>query len=372
MQNLEDKTLALFFTRQVSLKTWEDIGGFDREVLLYKKLAKHLKAIYFFTYGDMSDLQYAQVLPENVKIFPRKYNLPARIYSFLLPFIYRKELRGVDIIKTNQMNGSWAAVIAKRMFNKKLIVRCGYEWLSFIERRKLTMWKPMLAFILESISYKNANKIVLTSKKDKEFVENRFNIVPSKVQVIPNYIDSDRFKPDNTEKEKNRIIFVGKLEEQKNVFNLIEAVSTLSVKLIIVGNGFLRADLENFAIKKGANIEFKGNLPQEILAKEFNKSEMFILPSLYEGHPKALLEGMSAELACITTDVEGINNIITHKVNGYLCKIDAQDIKRGIQEVMSDKELQTSMGKNAREDVLKNFSVEAILEKELQIYKELV
>ncbi|MCP6726800.1 MAG: glycosyltransferase family 4 protein [Patescibacteria group bacterium] len=372
MEKLGDKTLALFFTRGVSLQTWKDIGGIDREILLYKHLAKHFRSIFFFTYGDGNDLKYQNMLPQNITIVPQKYRMPSSIYSFLLPFLFPKELGKADIIKTNQMHGSWAAVIAKHLYHTKLVVRCGYEWLDVIEKRELAKWKLKLAYLLEALSYKNANRIVLTSQGDKEFVEDRFNIESSKIQIIPNYIDSDRFKPDGRKKEKNRIIFVGKLEEQKNVFSLIEAVSTLPVKLIIVGNGSQRKELEDFAVKKGANVEFKGNIPQEILAKELNKSEIFILPSLYEGHPKALLEGMSCELPCIGTDVGGINNVITHKQNGYLCKPNPQDIGKAIKDVLNDKQLQVIMGRNARKEILENFSVETILEKELQLYQELL
>ncbi len=98
---LKNKTLALFFTAGVSLETWEKTGNLNREIRPYEELVKYFKEMYFFTYGGRDDLQYQRVLPKNIKIFPNKWNLLSKIYRFLLPLFYRKELKKVDIFKTN-------------------------------------------------------------------------------------------------------------------------------------------------------------------------------------------------------------------------------------------------------------------------------
>jgi len=371
MGDLKNKRLALFFTRGVSLKTWEKVGNLAREVEPYKELAKYFKEIYFFTYGDRGDLNYQNLLPENIKIFPKKWKLPPTFYSLVLPLIYRKELKDIDLLKTNQMNGSWAAVLAKWLYKKKLVVRCGYEWLKFAEKQDKSLWKNKLINLAEKVAYKAADKIILTSKEDKKFVEDRLKTPSSKIEVIPNYIDVDLFKPLSIPKEKNRIIFIGRLEEQKNLFNLIESITNLPVKLVLIGNGSLKERLKRFSREKKANVEFKGNLPQKQLPQELNKSEIFILPSFYEGCPKALLEAMSCALPCITTNVQGIKEIIKHKENGYLCETNANSIRKAILEVLKDKALQQKIGQNARKTILQNFSLEKILEKEIKIYQSL-
>jgi len=198
-----------------------------------------------------------------------------------------------------------------------------------------------------------------------------FKINPEKIEVIPNYIDTNLFKPLNLPKEKNSIIFVGRLEEQKNLFNLIEAIATLPVKLVIIGNGSLKEKLKNFAKEKNAEVEFKENVPNEKLPEELNKSEFFILPSFYEGCPKVLLEAMACGLPGIGTNVEGIKEIIQHKENGYLCKTDTESIRKAILEVLNDKNLQEKISQNARKTILERFSLEKILEKEIKLYQSL-
>ncbi len=360
MDNLKQKTLALFFTHGISLRIWDEIGNLDREIKPYKELAKYFQEIYFFTYGNKGDLGYQNLLPENIKILPKKWNLPSVLYSLFLPIFYREELKKIDILKTNQMSGSWTAVLTKWLFKKKLVVRCGYEWLSFLEKQRKNWFKRKIASLIENIVYRVADKIILSSDRDKKFIGRKFKISVSKIKIIQNYIDIELFKPLNISKEKSRIIFVGRLEKQKNLFNLIEAIDNLPIKLVLVGKGSLKEKLKNFAKEKNAKVEFKGNIPNEELPEELNKSEVFILPSLYEGCPKTLLEAMSCGLPCIGTNVDGIKEIIQHQENGYLCETDANSIRKAIIKLLNDKILRQKLSQVARKTILENFSFEKI------------
>lgn len=367
----KDKKLALFFTTGVSLKNWEKVGNLEREVRLYKELTKCFNKIYFFTYGDNSDLKYPYVLNRDIKIFSKKCKITSKIYMFLLPILYRKELKTVDILKTNQMNGAIAAVLTKWLYRKKLIVRCGYEWLNFLENQKCNIWKKIIVYIIEKIVYRASDKIILTSQKDKKYVESKFNISSTKIKVIPNYIDTELFEPMSLKKEENRICFVGRLEKQKNLFNLIEALVGLPVKLVIFGDGSLKRDLKNYAREQKAKVEFKGNIPNQRLPEELNKSELFILPSFYEGCPKVLLEAMSCGLPCIGTNSTGIKEIIKHKENGYLCRTDAVSIKKAILDVLNNERLKERLSKNARKTIVEHFNLESILKEEEKVYESL-
>jgi len=371
MKKFDQTTLALFFTRGISLKTWDQIGIIDREIKPYKEFASRCKGVYFFTYGTQEDTEYQKLLPENITIFPKKYTIPSTLYSFLLPFLYKKELERVDVIKTNQMDGSWAAVFTKWMYKKKLVVRCGYELLRTLERKKSPRWKLLFASLAEWLAYKNADRIILTFHRNKEFVMKKFQIPSYTITVIPNYIDTELFKPLSLKREENQIIFVGRLEEKKNLFNLIEAISGLPVHLLLFGNGSLKEKLESFSKVKGARVEFKGNIPQTQLPEELNKSTLFTLLSLYEDSPKALLEAMACGLPCIGTNVEGIKEIIRHQENGYLCGTDTDSIREAIVLLLENRPLQHKLSDGARETIEKHFSREKMFEKELQVYTSL-
>jgi len=314
-------------------------------------------------------------LAKNIEILPKRFSyLPSLFYAFLIPLIYQKELREAYIYKTNQMEAAFPAVLAKIFYKKRLLVRCGYEWLSFLERRRELgkKIKRIIVYFLEKIAYKLADKIIVSSESDKRFIEAKFKTLSSKIEIIPNYIDTELFKPLNLPKEKNRICFVGGLAPQKNPFNLLRAVDNLDVKLVLFGKEEMQGKVQEMAKKiKAAKIEFRGNIPNSQLSQELNKSELFILPSLYEGTPKALLEAMACGLPCIGTDVVGIREILRHKENGYLCKVDSDSIKKAILEVLQDKDLQKKMGKAARQTILESFDLEKILEKEIRAYQSL-
>ncbi|MDO8529798.1 MAG: glycosyltransferase family 4 protein [bacterium] len=369
MENLKDKTLVLFFTCGVSLTTWQRSGILEREIKPYNTLAGAFKKIYFITYGGKEELLFKSMLSSNIEILPQKKWCPAAVYQFLIPLIWHAQLSASHIYKTNQMGAVIPALISQWLYKKKLIVRCGYEWLEFSKKEKKPFWKRLAVFFIEKTAYANADTIVLTSEKDRRFVLNHFIVPPSRIEIIPNYIDAGLFKPLSAVKNLFRVIFVGRLHAQKNLLHLAEAVSKTSYELVMIGSGGLKKEIDLLAKKTGARVLFKANIPNGKLPEELNAAGVFVLPSLYEGCPKALLEAMSCGLPCIGTNVEGIKEIIRHKENGYLCNTDPASIRKAIDDVLKDRVLGENMGKKARQTILDHFDFPKIIEKEIRMYE---
>lgn len=365
--------LGLFFTTSVSLSTWKSVGNLDRELKQYIFLSKYFEIIYFFTYGGKNELSFQNNLPQNIKILPNKWYIPGKLYSFLLPFLYRKELQDVDIYKTNQMSGAWAALIAKYLFKKKLVVRCGYELLSLSLARSISRVKIIFLKFIEKKVYASADNIILTSIGDKRFVTEMFPENAKKIAIVPNYVDTELFKPlDALVKEEGKIIYVGRLHSEKNLVSLVKAMVGLPVKLLMIGDGPLKKLLQNLANSLGVALEVKGNIPNEQLPIEFRKSTVFVLPSFQEGCPKSLLEAMACGVACIGTDVAGINSVIVDGENGLLCAPDSESIHRTLLKLISNKALQEYLGRGARKTIEEQFSLDLVFMKELALYKNLL
>ena len=130
--------IVLFFTFDISLKNWKDTGLLQREVKIYEEIVKKGNHTYtFVTYGDESDFNIKDI-PQNIEIIPA-YTLIKRsnnkmfrfLNSFKLPFLLKKEIANVNIIKTNQLNGSWVAIVYKFLTRKKLIIRTGFNSYNF-------------------------------------------------------------------------------------------------------------------------------------------------------------------------------------------------------------------------------------------------
>jgi glycosyltransferase involved in cell wall biosynthesis len=165
--------------------------------------------------------------------------------------------------------------------------------------------------------------------------------------------------------------FVGRLSAVKNLENLIQAVSQLSHgSLVVIGEGEQRPRLESLARQSHARVEFKGRLPNEQIPLEINRSEIFILPSLSEGHPKALVEAMSCGAAVIANDAPGMRELVEHGKTGWLCQVDAASLQDAIQALMSNPTLREALGRNARRYALENFALERVVEMEAQAIEE--
>ncbi|MCC7551068.1 MAG: glycosyltransferase family 4 protein [Methanobacterium sp.] len=360
--NTKNMSLALFFTVGISLERWHHLGMIDREVTFYNELSKHFQRIYLFTYGNREDLKFSPYLRENIKIIPNERSLNPFLYSILIPFMHRKILKSVDVVKTNQMMGSWSAVLSRYLNKNVLIVRTGYV---------LSLFKnDWISRLIERFAYRNADGIITSSLRGYDYIEEKYS--PKGLHyAIPNYVETERFRPLNMNKDETSLCFVGRLTRQKNLFALIEALKGLPYSLNIIGTGELKEELEKFAEENDCNVHFMGNIANQDLPPVLNKHEIFILPSMYEGMPKTLLEAMSCALPVIGTNVEGIKEVITPGHDGILCGIDSDSISKAIVMLMEDDDLRIKLRKNARHTIIDKYSLKKVFQNELELIKKI-
>lgn len=363
-----NKHIALFFTYGVSLSLWEARGMLARELALYTRLAANGYRFTFFTYGA-EDARFSDMLREHhITIVPKTDALPSWFYSFVAPFIHYRKLLACDLLKTNQMLGSWTAVFARWLTRKPLLIRTGYSLSAFAARRGRLRYAA--ARCIEWFGCLFAQCIIVGTKEDKGNIPCR----RSRVAINPNYIDMKQFSSCTrpTRSHDLQLVYVGRLEPQKNVHALIDAIGGLTdVKLTIIGDGSLRKDLDIQAHKCEAGVTFMGPQPHEMLPKLFSKADVFVLPSLYEGLPKVLLEAMAAGMPIVTTDTPGIRTVVTHKKTAYITAPTAEGLRAGIQAVQQDEQLALAMGAAARDQARKMYSLETVAKKEIDIYEQL-
>lgn len=373
MIDLKQLHLVLFFTEGVSLEIWDRSGIFDREVALYKALLPHLKAITFVTYGKARDLDFATRI-EGIRIVCNRWNLGRQWYRWTFPFALRACRRGPAIFKSNQVRGGGIPVYLARRFAKPCIARCGYlPSYGVREDEGIHSELAQKEMALENDLFSKADRCVVTTPLMREFLEKEYKIANKKIRVIPNYVDTNLFSPDATQrKTKQRIIFVGRLEEVKNILALVEALTGLDVELWFVGDGSQRQALENVAHDNGVSARFFGILPHNELPGLLNSATAYILPSKWEGHPKTLLEAMSCGLPCIGSDIPSIRGVICHGDNGLLCGLDSSSIRQAVVQLLEQPALQEQLGRNARAYALQHFALERIVEMELEVYRELL
>ncbi len=365
--------LVVFLSRAMPLRRWDKMGILDREVAIYKRMLPKLGMVTIVTSGGDDELLFQDRLGD-IKILHNHWGLSPNLYSLLAPILHAKTLRHADVYKNNQPDGSWTAIIASKLFHKPLIARAGYLWAELHRTNGGRGIKAMVIDWLQRVLFKNASQIILTTATMKQHIVEKYSVLPQKITVVPNYVDSSQFHPrPEIKPECGRICFVGRLHPVKNLDLLIQAIAQFSqASLFIIGDGPQREELESLVKKLNAPVRFMGIIPQGQIAIELNRSNLFILPSDSEGHPKALIEAMTAGTAVIGTNVIGIKEIIEHNQTGWLCSPDSASIHDAIQHLLSNPDLQKQLAKAARTYAIQNYSLTHIAAQEEQIIIHLV
>ena len=341
---------------------------FDREVALYERLRDRGVVVSFVTYGGASELDYVTRLP-GIQILCNRWGVPSCVYERFLHRFHGKVLNSADLMKTNQINGAEVALRCAHRWGKPLIGRMGYLWSDFVARENGAVTR---ARTIEDELFRSADRIVVTTAEMASSIRERTPEVSEKTIVIPNYVETNRFVPDHDQPKEFDVLFVGRLSAQKNVSAFLMALDDIDAKSVIVGDGNLQQALQSQYGNLNGRVRWEGNIPNTDLPYLMNRSRIFVLPSHYEGHPKALIEAMSCGMPVIGANSPGIRGVISHGVNGLLCGTDSESISASIERLLSDAGLCDSLGRNARQYVIDNFSLDRVFEIEYQLYQEVL
>lgn len=372
MGALDQVHLVLVLTRDGLLAHWDKSGSMEREAALYRAMAPQFASITFVSFGGWSERRYREALG-GANIVCNRFGLPEWRYVKILPYLlWRFHFRRV-IFKSNQVDGADLALSLARRLNGRFVARSGYSYSDFLTRYHGEGSKEAEeAVALERECYRAADQGLVTTEAMRARILAYGGVDPDRLAVLPNYVETDRFRPmPEVEKHPRRLFFLGRLMKQKNPYALLDAVAGLDVELLMAGDGPWREALEAHARKIGANVRFLGYQPSGALPRLMNESAALMLPSLYEGHPKALLEAMACGIPVIGGDAPGIREVIDDGENGILCGLEAADIRAAIARVLGDAALRKKVGRGARAYALEHLALDKIVERETGLYRHL-
>lgn len=363
--------ITLFFTYGTSLRTWERTGMLDRELAIYRKYIEMGHAVSLVTYGRKDRRRYDKQLG-NIRICCNEFGLPHDLYARLIPRIHAGTLRHTDVVKSNQTPGALTALNAARRFGKPMVARSGYLHSEFLANQHGADAPESLAALDEEHRlFTKADHIIVTTPMMQSAILSKLPEVEKKLSIIPNYVDTALFAPSGSPKEID-LLFIGRLVPQKNLFTLLDALAGLGLRTACIGSGELEQDLKKKSNLLGLDIAWLGNVPNPEIARSLDQAKAFILPSLYEGHPKTLIEAMSAGLPVIGTNVPGIREVIHHEETGLLCEPTVEGIRSALRTLMADNQTKAKIGKQARAFVIEHFALDRIAASEEQILISLV
>lgn len=162
-----------------------------------------------------------------------------------------------------------------------------------------------------------------------------------------------------------RLLCVGRLSEEKGQALLLESIAALSaaglrIELHFVGDGPDRRWLEDYAshLGVGSSVVFEGWIDEAELMALYSNTDIFVLSSLAEGIPMVLIEAMALEKPCVAPRIAGIPELIDHGVDGLLFSVaDVGELTQQIRTLLESADLRQSMGKQAREKVLREYDM---------------
>ncbi|RPH92904.1 MAG: glycosyltransferase [Calditrichaeota bacterium] len=232
---------------------------------------------------------------------------------------------------------------------------------------------------------RKADKVISVSRATADWLVNQRHVPADKVMIIPYGVNLKKFNPVPASLRRRDIgltdtdlVFgqVSRLTEQKGHRYLIEAAARIvqvlpQAKFVLVGDGPLRAALEDQVRRLGVEKQFLFLGFRQDVADLLPLFDVFVLPSLYEGLPNVVLEAMACALPVIATPADGTKEAVIDQQTGYLVPIgDVDALADKMIAVGSDLQLRRILGKAGRERVEREFSLEGQVNQFESLYSE--
>jgi glycosyltransferase involved in cell wall biosynthesis/protein-tyrosine-phosphatase len=304
-----------------------------------------------------------------VTVIDEQQNSAVRIFIALTRW-----LRGhpVDVVHTHRWKETVLGAVAARLAGVPGVIRTvhghreplqGWPWLKYRIYEALDKW-TLLCF---------ADRIVAVSRRMAEGLEES-GYKPERVIRIHNGVDLRRVRPVRARDDVRRelgidpatllIGTVGRLSPVKGQAHFLRAARLIlqkepGARFLIVGDGPLRGDLETSAKRLGIDDACVFVGARTDVYDLLTAMDVFVLPSLHEGMPMALLEAMALGTPVVATAVGGVPEIVAHRTTGLLVRSsDEHGLAEACLELARDPHWARTLGARARRVVQEAFSHE--------------
>lgn len=335
------------------------IGGTEtqtkRMAAEIQRQSDHNVTVYTKSYSGEEELN-----PEfNLKRVPnwRVNSFISTLTFVLMSFIYLlRDHRNYDLLQ--------CMMIYPNGFVGYLLHRiCGLPYFSWIRGgdyyfMKDTNWKR---WMIERV-LSDTLVLVQTERIERDV---RSEFPDSTLRVLANGVDFPQERADG-----DKIVFVGRLKEQKGVEILLRAVSGIDEELLIVGDGPQRGALETLAEELDVDTTFVGWVDPDSVGTYLQRGKVFVLPSINgEGLPNALLEAYAYGLPVIATDTGGVSDAVIDGETGFVIEPrSVSALTERISVICQNPERRESMARSARDYAESNYRWSQIVQEIHNIY----
>lgn len=234
-----------------------------------------------------------------------------------------------------------------------------------------------------------ASQVICNSMYMKNEIRNLFGKPVENIHVVPNGINVNKFDGKERDWEFRRnyaadyekiIFFAGRIVNEKGIQVLLNAAPKIlanypNVKFVIAGRGPCLDELRGLTNYLGLNnkVYFTGYLNDVQITKMYKAIDIATFPSLYEPFGIVALEGMLAGAATVVSDSGGLNEIVSHRIDGMKSYAgNPNSLADSILECLYDEDLCAQMAKKAHEKVVSEFNWDTIGKKTMDVYKDAI
>jgi glycogen synthase len=208
---------------------------------------------------------------------------------------------------------------------------------------------------------REAWRVICCSKYMAKEINSTLGVSERRIDLVPNGINSALFKtPINLEQHRSRfaqpneklILFVGRLVQEKGVSTIVEAapyLKDLNVKIIIVGEGYLKEELIRRVHELGLpdKVFVTGFLDTETIRGLFRVADVCIIPSIYEPFGIVALEAIAGGSPIVTSGSGGLGEILENDKTAKFVNHDPESLAWGIRKILSDSKYSDYLKKEA-------------------------
>nr|CRH05404.1 putative GT4 : distantly related to 1, 2-diacylglycerol 3-glucosyltransferase [Candidatus Magnetococcus massalia] len=280
-----------------------------------------------------------------------------------------------DIIITHSSTDSWLSALAAQVQSPATPVVRVRHISAPVTRNIPTKW------LYGTLS----RHVVTTGELICDQLVHHNGIPRSQVSAIPTGIDLQHFKPGDRQKareqlgiEAKKVVgIVATLRSWKGHHYLVEAFAQLQdpdLHLLIVGDGPQRPNLEALIAEQGVQQRVHMVGQQKDVVPWLQAMDLFVLPSYAnEGVPQALMQAMACGLPCLSTPAGSIAEILHHEQNGLITEPHSVPLlSAGMERLLGDESLRKELGAAARQDALRDFGLERMLDRMLALISTII
>lgn len=269
-----------------------------------------------------------------------------------------------DVIHLHSSKAGVLGRVAARMCGVRAHVFYSPHGFAFL-RQDVSSNKQKLFLWFEQLAAKLGGKLVACSRSEADLA--RTQVHHPRVYLVENATDLSEIPLTTGSSHQVKVINAGRVCYQKAPWQfrkVADACANLPAHFVWLGAGDLAAELQSAATK---NLTLTGWLTRADVAKHLADADIFLMPSLWEGMPLALIEAQAAGIPAVVLNVVGCKDVIEDGVTGFVC--DGEDgLAARTMQLIEDPLLRKRMGENAARIARTRFSVGRMNDEILRLY----